>query len=236
MRNKLVAIISAVTLVLGLSAIPSKADVENFGIAIGAIANIADFDTSGSETEGTGDGEVTTAAVTESHEFPSFFIEAAVRGTHAGLTVGFEHVPFDALLGNKTRTDAEDPADRDSDDGTYTAKAEISNINTFYVEPTFYLNEAFGIYAKAGVTHGHVDTLESIALGGNSSAYGNKGVWGSMFGFGLRGTHPSGLFAKIEHLQQDFDTITVKSGTGNVNTIVADIEAETTRVSVGYQF
>ena len=121
-------------------------------------------------------------------------------------------------------------------DGTYVGKAEISNLNTAYVEPTIYFNESLGVYVKAGVTHGHVDTLESIAIGGNSSTYGNKGVWGSMFGFGIRGTHSSGLFAKLEHLKHDYDTMEFKSGTGNVNTIKADIEQTATRLAVGYQF
>jgi len=235
-KNKILSLIAALMLIAGVSTVPSKADVENFGMAIGGIANIADFDTSGSETEGTGDAEVTTATAAESHNFPSVFVEFAARGERAGVTVGAEYIPFTALLGHKTRTDAESPADRDSDDGTYSAKAEMSDIGTIYIEPTFYISESFGLYVKAGMTHAHVDSLESIEFGGNSSKYGDKGVWGSMIGVGLRGTHASGLFIKIEHIEQDFDTIELKSGTGNVNTIKADIDETATRVALGYQF
>ena len=77
MRNKLLALISAATLVLGISAVPAKADVENFGLSIGVVGNIADFDTSGSETEGTS-RELTKASVSkDSSLLTSAYIDKA---------------------------------------------------------------------------------------------------------------------------------------------------------------
>ena len=52
----------------------------------------------------------------------------------------------------------------DADTGVYTAKAEVSDHTTFYVEPTFYANENIGIYVKGGVSQITVTSLESIEV------------------------------------------------------------------------
>ena len=60
------------------------------------------------------------------------------------------------------QSDANDAGSDDS--GTYTAKAEVSDHITIYVEPTLYAGNGFGIFLKAGVSHVTVNTLESLAF------------------------------------------------------------------------
>ena len=92
-------------------------------IGVGVIGNIASFDTGGTETETTGDKESTTASVDETAEFGSLFVEVQTKtDSSMGLTLGLEFIPGSHVLGSQSRTDAESPADRDGDDGTYTGK------------------------------------------------------------------------------------------------------------------
>ena len=244
MKTKLISILTALGLFLSVLAIPIKADVASygqvsFGLAAGVVGNVADFDTTGKETEGTGDNEVTNASVSESVSFGSVFIEGIARTEYVGLTLGYENVPVGQVLGNKTRTDSNDAKDT-SDDGTYRGKAEISSYQTIYIEPTIYIPNPYdwhlGIYGKVRGSRVDVRSLESIALGTNSSAYGNESVWGDSLGVGIRAKSPWGILLKIEYVETEYGTVKMTSATGNKNTIEATPEQKAARLSLGYQF
>ena len=85
--------------------------------AIGIIGATGKVDTSGSETEGTGDKESTTTTHQEGILYGSIFAEYTF-GEMYGLTVGASYTPMDSVIGSKTRTDtASDANDSGSDDG-----------------------------------------------------------------------------------------------------------------------
>ena len=209
------------------------------GVTVGVIGNIATFDTDGSETEGhegiiVSDKEVTKATASEDVVFPSFFIEfnSDLMMDHLGLNVGFEYIPDSTELGAKSRTDSNTIS---TDDGTYTAKAEAEHYMSVYVEPTLMFNENIGLYGKAAVSRITIKTLESIDNGGDSSAYGDKGVLGGTIGVGLRGQ--LGIFvAKLEAAKTAYESISLRSNSGNKNLITADTEQEAVRLSLGLKF
>ena len=152
---------------------------------------------------------------------------------HIGLTFGAEVIPGDHTIGANTRTDtAASSGEGQQATNTATAKAQVSNMVAAYLEPTIYFNDSFGIYVKGGVERVTVKTIETLP----TSTYGNKGVWGRMWGAGIRATHSSGLFLKLEHVETDYDEFTLTSGTGNLNTITADSDKSATRLAVGYKF
>ena len=210
------------------------------GFSIGIVGTKADFDTTGTEREGnnkTAGQESHTTTVSESVDFPSMFIEYTVGNAGGlGMTIGIEHIPGAALLGAKSRTDSEAPADRDSDDGTYSGKAEISDHTTVYIEPTFMANDSFGIYLKGGAAHVTVNSLESLANGTDSSTYGDEKIWGVEYGIGVKALHENGLFLKLERTETKYQTVTLGSTTGNQNTITAKPEASATTLAIGYNF
>ena len=151
------------------------------------------------------------------------------------MTFGVSLIPGDTEIGAKSRTDtASDANERSDDSGTYTAKAEVSDHITLYVEPTFYAGNGFGIFLKGGVSHVKVNTLESITLGDDSSAYGNQSVFGGMTGAGIKYKHPNGLLLKVEHTETVYETVDLDGNNGN--TISAQPEQSSTRLSIGYQF
>ena len=204
--------------------------------AIGIIAATGKVDTSGSETEGGGDQEKTETTQQEDVLYGSLFAEYTF-GEMYGLTLGVSYTPMDQELGAKSRTDSNTSTAGDtSDDGTYTAKADISNHATIYIEPTFMPTDNFGLYLKGGVSRVVVNSLESIAIGPNSSAYGNETVFGGMYGLGAKVVHDSGLLFKLEYTKTIYETVKMTSTTGNKNIITADPEIEAFRLAIGYQF
>ena len=218
---------------------PAKADV---GMAVGVKGSLSTFDTTGSEEEGygaaTGAGiETTTASSSEDVGYGSLFLEFVAKEAWAGYTVGVEYIPGEATLGTKSRTDTQSDSNETSNDsGTYTAKAEISDAFTIYLEPTVYATENFGLYVKGGGSRVTVKSLESIAKGENSSAYGDVDVWGLLLGAGVRYTHDSGFLLKLEYAHTDYESVTLTSSTGNKNRIKASPEQEAVSFAIGYQF
>jgi hypothetical protein len=205
--------------------------------AIGIIAATGKVDTKGSETEGGGDAEKTETTAQEDILYGSLFAEYT-WGEKYGVTLGAAYTPVDSSIGSKSRvdtaSDANDPGSADA--GTYKAEADISGHTTIYIEPTFMPTENFGLYLKGGVSRVVVNSLESIALGDDSSVYGDETVHGRMFGLGAKVVHDGGLMFKLEYTKTMYDTVTMTSTSGNKNIISADPEIEAFRFAIGYQF
>ena len=205
--------------------------------AIGIIAATGEIDTKGSEKDGNS-GEVSThKSHVEDMVYGSLFAEYSL-GEKYGMTFGVSYTPMDTEIGTKSRTDttSEDTTNADNSTGTYTAKADISNHATIYIEPTFMPTDNFGLYLKGGVSRVVVNSLESIALGDDSSVYGDKTVHGGMLGLGTKIVHDSGLMFKIEYTKTMYQTVNLTSITGNKSTISADPEIEAVRLAIGYKF
>ena len=205
--------------------------------AIGIIAATGTVDTKGSETEGTGDKEKTETTIQEDILYGSIFAEYTF-GEMYGLTLGASYTPMDRSIGAKSRTDtASDSNDTGSSDaGTYKAEADISGHATIYIEPTFMPTDNFGLYLKGGVSRVVVNSLESIDIGTDSSAYGDETVLGGMYGLGAKVVHDSGLMFKLEYTKTIYETVSMTSTTGNKNIISADPEIEAVRLAIGYKF
>jgi len=210
------------------------------GFSVGVLADFSNIDTAGNEQERALDGvgnvsEKTATSISKDIELPGIFAE--VSGTHStglGLTFGFEYTPGSAEIGAKSRTDTDSATSSLDDDGTYTAKAEIEKLMRVYVEPTYQVNDMFGAYVKAGLGHVTVNTLETITIGDDSSNYPNKDVWGTSFGYGVRATHSSGLFAKLEYMETEWENFELTSNSQIIE--ITELEQAGTRLAVGYSF
>ena len=211
------------------------------GFAIGILGAVAEFTTTGNEKEGTGDFETNSAAKQrETLPYGSFFAEYTL-GEVIGLTFGASYTPFEGELGAKTRSDTttEDVhATRggSNDTGTYSAKATVNDQTSIYLEPTYMPTRNFGLFLKAGLARVTVKSLESIALGDDSSAYGDETVDGLMYGVGVKGVSDSGLFFKLEVIHINYDEVKMTSETGNKNIITAQPQQLAGRLAIGYKF
>ena len=99
------------------------------------------------------------------------------------------------------------------------------------------LNENFGLYGKLGATYVNIKSLEAIDIGDDSSAYGDKGTFGGMYGFGFKAIHGSGVFVKFEGLKTEYSEIKLRSTSGTkAKNIVAKPEQTSARIAIGYNF
>ena len=226
---------------MSLMVIPAKAGEGEWGFAVGLKAISGDIDTSGSEQErataNTNAYEVIKTTKSASVDFGSVFAEFSGRDGFFGFTTGVEAIPGSATLGSGSRTDTDlSGGSEGGTSKTYTASADVENLITFYVEPTLYLAEGFGLYAKAGVTTLDLKTLESISSGTDSAVYPDATMVGGVLGAGIRYQHSSGFLVKLEHTDTNFRPYTAEATTGNKNIIKAEIDYTATSLALGWQF
>ena len=206
------------------------------GFSVGAIFSSMDFSTAGQETT---DGpitdgvlEVTKTTKTGSADKYAIFGEYTFA---QGTSIGVEMIDGTATLGTGSRTATSAVANAGTA-GTVTVDAKISDPITFYVEPTFMINDVFGVYLKGGATTVSVEPKENTdTASATASTYKSQDVLGLMTGYGAK-YYMGNFFAKLEYVETDFETYSHTSTTGNKNTITADVDTEETRIGIGYNF
>ena len=206
------------------------------GFSVGAIFSSMDFSTAGQETTdgpvGDGVNEVTKTTKTGSADKYAYFGEYTFA---QGTSIGVEMIEGTATLGSASRTATSSVANA-GNAGTVTAEAKISDPITFYVEPTFMINDVFGVYLKGGATTVSVEPKETAdTASATASTYKSQDVVGLMTGYGAK-YYYGNFFAKLEYVETDFETYSHTSTTGNKNTITADVDTEETRIGIGYNF
>jgi len=212
---------------------------------IGFVGSTSSWDTEGREVENETAGNdssgpranrTTEGSASNDVDYPSVFVEYTMgEGAGGNMTIGVEYIPGDASLGTKSRTDSNDE-NSGSNDGTYTAKAKVEDHTTLYVEPTWMITDGFGTFFTIGATRVEVISQESIALGTDSSSYGDAGIWGGMVGAGFKVQTGTGLFAKVDVRGTRFETIKLRSGSGNGNIVHATPEEVKARLAIGWAF
>lgn len=237
--NKILKL-SLATLIAGTLTTSVIAGEAHSGLSIGVTASTNDFDVYGAEKEridGTGAGsfdqDESSASRSISEDVSSLFVEYT---TMQGTSFGMEYIPGSASLKSESRTDTCGAGGDDANKscaGTSTAKADIDNFWTFYVEPTYMVNDVFGVYARGGVSKIRVSTLESLHTTG---AYGNIDVYGGTYGLGVKAFHPAGIFVKLSAEKTEFKDFVLKSTGGEAMEINGDVDVETVKVALGYNF
>ena len=192
-----------------------KAEVQfGFGLQTGQVSS------SGTETEG-------TAADTSdrSKSFDELFFGADVFMEFVsgnGATYGVSYVPVDFELGSGERTDSNGNDPAENDDGTRKASADVSDLITFYANLPVGSN---GWYGLGGFHLATIKTSENL----NESSYGNEDITGYQIGFGQRIDK-----FKYEFSYSDFEDINISSSGGGTNSVSADADALTFRLSFGF--
>ena len=211
--KKIFAILSAIFLMTSYSA---KAEVQ-FGL--GLIAGNLSVD--GTEAEG-------TAADTSnrSKSFDEFFVGADLFIEHVsdtGFTLGLSYVPIDTEIGSGDRTDSATTTaagGAENDTGARSASADVSGLTTLYT------NVPVGDwYGLLGLNMATIKTSETLP----NSSYGNEDIFGYTVGLGRRADK-----VKAELSYTDFEDINISASGGGTNSISADADALTFRVSIGF--
>ena len=193
----------------------SKAEVSyGFSLMGGQLSS------SGTETEGTAtDTSDRTKSFDELFYGADIFVENTFDN---GYTVGLSYVPLDLELGSGSRTDSDGNDPAENGDGTRTASADVSDLITLYANGPLGGN---GWYGLLGAHFATISTSESLP----ASSYPDEDVTGYQVGFGQK----SGNF-KYELFYSDFEDINITASGGNSNSVSADADALTFRMSFGF--
>jgi len=176
----------------------------------------------GTETEGSAaDTSNRSKSIEELFVGGDIFAEYISSG---GITYGVSLVPFDIEIGDGSRTDTSTGADiaSEADTGTRKASAEISNLITLYTNIPMGTN---GWYGLLGYHRTTVETSETL----NESTYGNKTIDGYQVGVGVK----SGKL-KYEFSYSDFEDINLNTDNGGDNSISANADALSFRMSYAF--
>ena len=196
-------------------------------VGVGITGAFHMLDASGTETTRTS-GETNNGSQTNEVVIPELFIESIADN---GVAAGISYIPT-RELGSKSRTDS----NSGGDSGTYKAEAELDNVIQVYLDiPTPLSIGGFDVYAKAGIQHATIVTLESLNSG---STYPNEDVLGFTIGFGTKGDLNFGnnLYYKAEAVYTDFGEYKANDEAGTGNKVEADLDAISAKFSIGYKF
>ena len=175
------------------------------GIGIGITGAVHMFDASGTETTRES-GEKNSGSNSETAAVPELFIEATAEN---GAAFGLSYIPT-RDVGSKSRSDT----NSEGDTGTYKATAELDNVVQLYADiPTAISIVGYDVYAKVGIQHATISTLESLNSG---STYPDADVLGFTLGVGTKGDLGVGnLYYKAEATYTKFDDYKSDSSAGN---------------------
>jgi len=147
-------------------------------------------------------------------------------------SIGIDYIPFKGKIGDKSRTDT-DQQSGGTFNGSNTAKGELKNHFTVYVEPTYLINPTNGIYAKVGYMRSDLK-ITSANITGSALTDNNISVHGVQYGVGYKGAIDKNLYVKAEYTVSNYASIDATSDSGNKFT--ANPETKNYTLSLGYTF
>ena len=214
-----------VTIVLTFLFISSQAVKAEVGFGITGALHM--FEASGTETTRTS-LEKNSGTHSENVVVPELFLEATGDD---GAAIGISYIPT-RDVGSKSRSDT----NSEGDTGTYKAEAELDNVLQLYVDIPTTLNLAgYDIYAKVGIQHATIKTLESLNSG---STYPDQDLLGYTLGIGTKGDLAFGnnMYYKAEATYTDFEDYSADDESSTGNKVEADLEDIAFKFSIRYKF
>ena len=219
-----------------LTSISSVALADNWNL--GASASYANIDGTAKDTQTTGAGAVvaqTRGATSGDANFPfgSIFVEyAKTMNKDLDLIIGLDYVPFKAEIDSKSFSDTSLEA-AGTGTGTRTAKLELENYATLYIQPTYKIVGGTAVYGKAGYIHGDVKISGSNTATG-STINAKDTINGYIVGLGIQHNIDKNLFVRLEGNFTVHDDVTATDSKGTKFT--ADSEMYAGKLSIGYSF
>jgi len=148
-------------------------------------------------------------------------------------SIGIDYIPFKGKIGDKSRSDTDLVAGSTTNSGTNSAKGELKNHFTVYVEPTYLINPTNGIYANVGYMHSDLK-ITSANITGSALTDNNISVHGVQYGVGYKGAIDKNLYVKAEYTVSNYASVDATSDSGNKFT--ANPETKNYTLSLGYTF
>lgn len=153
------------------------------------------------------------------------------------ISFGVSYIPFKGKIGDESRSDTDQQtagggAGTTTSTGTNSAKGELKNHYTFYIEPTYLLSKDSGIYGKVGYLYSDLEIKSSNITGSSLNKTINAEGWQA--GLGYKTMVDKNTFVKFELSYSNYNKLSATSDSGN--TFSADPEIYAATIAVGYKF
>jgi opacity protein-like surface antigen len=225
-----------------LTSISSIAFADNWNI--GASASYGNIDGTANDTQTTVAGPTvaqTRGAKSGDADFPfaSIFVEyAKTLDKSLDLIIGLDYVPFKAEIDSKSFADSNISLSKSlltstPATGTRTAKLELENYATLYLQPTYKIGGGTAVYGKVGYIHGDVKISGSNTATG-STINATDTLQGYTVGLGIQHNIDKNVFVRLEGNYTDHDNVSATDSLGTKFT--ADSEIYAGKISIGYSF
>jgi len=227
---------------LFLTSISNVAFADNWNI--GASASYGNIDGTANDTQTTVAGPTvaqTRGANSGDADFPfaSIFVEyAKTIDKDLDLIIGLDYVPFKAEIDSKSFADSNISLSKSGENstpatGTRTAKLELENYATLYLQPTYKIGGGTAVYGKVGYIHGDVKISGSNTATG-STINATDTLQGYTVGLGIQHNIDKNVFVRLEGNYTDHDNVSATDSLGTKFT--ADSEIYAGKISIGYSF
>jgi opacity protein-like surface antigen len=220
-----------------LTSISSAALADNWNV--GVSASYGNIDGTARDTQVTGAGaqvSQTRGATSGDADFPfgSIFLEyAKTMDKDLDLIFGLDYIPLKAEIDSKSFADTSLETGTGSTAGTRTAKLELSNYATLYLQPTYKIGGGTAVFGKVGYIHGDVKISGSNTATG-STINSTDTLNGYVVGLGVQHNINKNVFVRLEGNFTAHDDVTATDSLGTKFT--ADSELIAGKLSIGYSF
>ena len=220
-----------------LTSISSVAFADNWNV--GASASYGSIDGTAKDTQSSatlGTVAQTRGATDGDAKFPfgSIFLEyAKTMNKDLDLIIGLDYVPFKAEIDSKSFADTSMEATNVVNEGRRTAKLELENYATLYLQPTYKIGGGTAVYGKLGYIHGDVK-ISGSNTATSSTINAKDTLNGYTVGLGVQHNLNKNLFVRLEGNYTDHDDVTATDNKGTKFT--ADSEMYAGKLSIGYSF
>jgi opacity protein-like surface antigen len=225
-----------------LTSISNVAFADNWNI--GASASYGNIDGTAKDTQTTSAGPTVAqnrGSNSGDADFPfaSIFVEyAKTLDKSLDLIIGLDYVPFKAEIDSKSFADSNISVSKSAltstpATGTRTAKLELENYATLYLQPTYKIGGGTAVYGKVGYIHGDVKISGSNTATG-STINAKDTLEGYTVGLGVQHNINKNVFVRLEGNFTAHDDVTATDSLGTKFT--ADSELIAGKISIGYSF
>ena len=200
-------------------------------ISVGISAAYGNFDGEARETNVTA-----KAAKSGDADFPfaSIFAEYSTTLDKSWkLAIGLDYIPLETEIESMTRSSASLNAAGAAGSGNTTAKMELKNHATLYIQPSYMIDQTLSVFGKVGYSQADLNINATNAATG-STLNKKDTLEGYLVGVGIQNNISKTAFVRLEANYTDYDTVNYTNSTGTKFT--GDGKLMAAKVSIGTSF
>jgi opacity protein-like surface antigen len=200
-------------------------------ISVGISAAYGNFDGEARETNVTA-----KAAKSGDADFPfaSIFAEYSTTLDKSWkLAIGLDYIPLETEIESMTRSSTSQNAGTTPGSGNTTAKMELKNHATLYIQPSYMIDQTLSVFGKVGYSHADLDINATNAATG-SSLKKKDTLQGYLVGVGIQNNISKTAFVRLEANYTAYDDVTYTNTTGTKFT--GDGTLMAAKISIGTSF